>query len=238
MSGARPRSPRRRAASRAIGGEPVHRVRWTPSYRITGLRARPEAIFEQITDPSDLDDILAIIAAGTPVLIDPSSVAVGPGAGWIMLPFVRFSPVGTRFSDGTYGVYYASKTLETAIAETCYHYARFLAATVEPATLLGVRVLRALLRAELVDIRGRAGRRPELYDPDPVRYGSAQAWARTLRTAGAAGVVYDSVRDSGGQCAAVFRPNVLSRCQAGLELAYEWDGEKIAAVYELRQRVT
>ncbi len=36
----------------------------------------------------------------------------------VMAPFTHLNPKGSRFSDGSYGVYYAAKRLSTAIAET------------------------------------------------------------------------------------------------------------------------
>lgn len=71
----------------------------------------------------------------------------------------------------------------------------------------------------------------ELYDPDPGHYGPAQRWAVIQRAAGFDGVVYDSVRDAGGECVAIFWPRLVAACRVGERLAYESDGEKIAAVY-------
>jgi hypothetical protein len=52
---------------------------------------------------------------------------------------------------------------------------------------------------------------------------------------GSYGIVYDSVRHKGGQCAAVFRPPVLSRCRSAGFLAFDWNGLEVAKVYELRE---
>ena len=49
------------------------------------------------------------------------------------------------------------------------------------------------------------------------------------------GIAYDSVRNKGGQCAAIFRPPMLSNCQRERNLVFEWDGKKIGVVYELRE---
>jgi hypothetical protein len=43
-------------------------------------------------------------------------------------------------------------------------------------------------------------------------------------------VVYDSVRHPGGQCAAVFRPRLLSNGRQAEHLGYLWDGVRITAV--------
>jgi hypothetical protein len=46
--------------------------------------------------------------------------------------------------------------------------------------------------------------------------------------------VYDSVRRSGGECAALFWPDCVAPCVQGLHYAYHWDGERIGQVTELR----
>jgi hypothetical protein len=48
-------------------------------------------------------------------------------------------------------------------------------------------------------------------------------------------VAYDSVRREGGQCAALFRARRVRGCRATMHLAYVWDGERIASVYEKRE---
>lgn len=44
-----------------------------------------------------------------------------------------------RFSDGSYGVYYAANSSKAAIAETTYHRAQFYRATNEPDTRIYMR---------------------------------------------------------------------------------------------------
>ena len=88
------------------------------------------------------------------------------------------------------------------------------------------------LDAALHDIRGQRREQPGLYDRDS--YGAAQSFARALRAAGSSGVVYDSVRHEGGECAAVFRPRALSQCRQEKHLCYVWDGMRVSEVYEKR----
>jgi hypothetical protein len=44
--------------------------------------------------------------------------------------------------------------------------------------------------------------------------------------------VYRSVRHAGGECIAAFKPQAVSIPIAASALAYVWDGQKIAKVYE------
>jgi hypothetical protein len=215
-------------------------VRWTPCYRIVPSRFPPVSIFDTVTDPADLDAVFALEAmtndrlreeAGELALVPPQDRVSGPGTTAIMAAFTHLHPQGSRFSDGTFGVFYAARTIDTAVAETQHHRVRFMAATCEPARELDMRVYAVDLDAALHDVRTLPVG-ADIYDPD--RYGASQALAVTLREAGSDGVVYRSVRDEGGECTAVFRPRLLSNCRQERHLCYVWDGAAITTVYEKR----
>nr|WP_241546828.1 RES family NAD+ phosphorylase [Thiohalobacter thiocyanaticus] len=171
--------------------------------------------------------------AGDISLVPPEDRISGPGATPIMAAFTHLNPDGSRFSDGTYGVYYASRTMETAIRETLHHRERFLRYTNEPPIELDQRVYYSDIDAELTDIRPYRDMRPEWYDPDS--YKASQRLANALRNSKGNGLVYHSVRHEGGECIAVFRPRLLSPARQGPHLTYVWDGEAITHVYEKRK---
>ena len=217
------------------------RILWTPCWRIIPSRFPPIQLFERVADPADLEAIIALEAMTNPRLRDeigdiqlvpPEERIAGPGTSVIMAAFTHLNPAGSRFSDGSYGVYYAGMTLETAIKETTHHREAFMRATSQPRMQLDQRVYIADLDAALHDIRGQRREQPGLYDRDS--YGAAQSFARALRAAGSSGVVYDSVRHEGGQCAAVFRPRALSHCRQEKHLCYVWDGMRVREVYQKR----
>lgn len=220
---------------------PVTRVAWKPCYRIIPSRFPPIPLFEDVADPADLEAVYLIEAMtndrlreeeGELSLVPPEDRVSGPGSSAIMAAFTHLNPRGDRFTDGSYGVFYAGLTLETAIAETRYHRTRFLQATDEPAQELDMRVYAVDLDGALHDIRGLRDSHPALYHPDS--YAMAQAFARDLRADGAEGIVYQSVRHYGGECAAVFKPRLLSHCRQERHLCYVWDGGAIATIYEKR----
>ena len=64
-----------------------------------------------------------------------------------------------------------------------------------------------LLARDYRDIRGQREHRPELYDPQ--RYSASQAFGEALRSAGHAGIVYDSLRHRGGTNVVAFRPRLI-----------------------------
>ena len=221
---------------------------WLPCHRLVASRFPTVGLYDGIAYPEDLDVVFAIEALTNPrlrqergalSLVPAADRVVGPGASLIMAAFTHLNPEGSRFSDGSYGVYYAACTLEAAIAEVSHHRARFLARTAEPPIDIDLRWLKADLRAPVRDIR--AGASPgaaakalaHVYDPDHCAAG--QALGRTLRAAGSAALVFDSVRHPGGHCAAVFAPRALSRARAAGHLGMHWDGHTISHWFEKRE---
>lgn len=204
-------------------------------------RFPPVGLFDRVATPEDLDIVFAIEAltndrlrdeVGDIRLVPPEERVFGPGTTPIMAAFTHLNPEGSRFTDGTYGVYYAASTINTAIAETQFHRARFLAATKEPPIEMDMRSYASDLDAELHDIRAMQSAMPDIYTPDPQRYAPAQALAKTVRHLSSNGLVYKSVRFSGGECVAIFRPRVLSPVRQGPHYCYVWNGEEIVDVYQ------
>jgi hypothetical protein len=220
---------------------PVSHVHWTPCYRIVPSRFPPISVFDAVADPADLDAVFALEAMtndrlreelGDLALIPPEDRVSGPGSTPVMAAFTHLNPHGDRFTDGSFGVFYAALTMETALAETIYHRARFMIWTDEPAQELDMRVYAVDLDARMHDVRALGDMLPGIYDPD--FYGASQALAVTLRAEDSDGIVYGSVRHAGGECAAVFRPRLLSNCRQERHLCYVWDGDAITTVYEKR----
>ena len=188
-----------------------------------------EAIFEleALTNPRLRDE------AGNIQLVSPEDRISGPGASVIMAAFTHPNPSGSRFSDGGYGVFYAANDLDTAIAETRHHRERFMKATAQRRMELDMRVYLIDLQGDLHDFRGMRETQPLVYHADD--YTAGQNLGRTLRKAGSDGIVYDSVRRTEGECAAVFRPRLLSNVRQERHLCYIWNGRSIESIYEKRE---
>lgn len=210
-------------------------------YRIVSSRFPPVSLFERITEAGDLDAVYAIEAmtndrlrqeVGDISLVPIEDRVVGPGSTPVMAAFTHFNPDGGRFTDSTYGAFYGGLTIETAVAETKYHREQFLAATQSGRPIdIDMRVYLARLDGELHDVR--QGAPPAIFDP--VDYSASQALGRRLRSRGSNGIIFNSVRDEGGTCVAVFRPRLLSACRQERHLTYQWDGERINNVFEKRE---
>ena len=215
------------------------RIRWTPSYRLVPSRFPPVGLFDRVARPEDLEYVLAAEQltndrlrdeVGELRLVPPEERVSGPGTTPIMAAFTHLNPEGSRFSDGTYGVYYAARDLATAGAESAFHRARFLARTAEAPGEIDLRTYLADVRAELIDLRVAVKGRAPLLDPDSYR--ASQAYGIARRAEGAGGIVYPSVRRAGGECVAIFRPRLVSPCRQGPHIGFIWDGRAITGWYE------
>jgi hypothetical protein len=224
------------------------RVRWSKAYRAIPSRFPPVDLFERLyDDPADLE-LLAYIEGltndrlrdelGDISLVPPEERVLGSGATPVMAAFTHLAP--SRFTDGSFGVYYAGDTFEVAVAETSYHRARFLAATREPATRIEMRTYLVKLDADLHDLR--PARWSHVHTPDD--YGPSQALGAELKRLGSNGVVYRSVRRKGGECVGAFRPKALKRYQAssftiqGPHFQLRWDGSRISDYFVMAARST
>jgi hypothetical protein len=215
---------------------PVRRIRWAPAFRIVPTRHPSVFLFDRVAQADDFEALYALESltndrvrdeVGTIGLVAPEDRVFGPGTGPIMAAFTHLNPAGSRFSDGSYGVFYAARERGSAIAETRYHHGRFLAATAEPPMHLPMRLYEVRIDARLHDLREAGG---AIHDPDS--YGESQRVGAALRARGSAGVAYDSVRNPGGQCVGLFKPRGARDCLHAAYLLYAWDGAGFSDIYQ------
>ena len=218
---------------------------WKQSVKLVATIFPPIGIFEEVADPEDLDTLAALRARTDPLInsriersfaIPAKDRVFGPGAGYVMAPFVYPSPDGTRFGPPaltaeSFGVYYAARDEATAIAEVKHHRVAFLRATRAVAQDLDFEVLKAPVKGtHFYDLRGRQREFPKVYSPTD--YSASQKLGVELRRKDADGIAYDSVRREGGECVAVFRPRCVGPARPVRNLIFRWDGEAITAVLE------
>ena len=218
---------------------PVRRIRWQPACRIVPTRHPSVFLFDRVADQGDFEALYALESltndrvrdeVGRIELVAPQDRLLGPGSGPIMAAFTHLNPQGSRFSDGSYGVFYAGKERATAIAETRYHHGRFLAATGEGSMHLPMRLYHVDIDAKLHDLRLDGVVDPRINDPES--YEVSRQVGATLRANGSNGVAYRSVRQPGGQCAGLFKPKAARNCVHAAYLLYAWDGTRFSGVYE------
>lgn len=211
-------------------------LNWDQQYRIIPSVFPPINLFEDLVDPSQMEEAFYIEGltndrireeVGDINLVAKEDHISGKGSSIIMAAFTHIGKI-SRFSDGTHGVYYASKTLETAIKETVFHREKFLALTQEQAMDIDMRVYVGKILKPFHDLRSQ-----DFIDlHNPMDYKASQKAGIFLKNLNTWGVVYNSVRDRGGECIGVFRPPAISIPIQTKHLTYAWNGKKITDVYE------
>ena len=198
-------------------------------------RYPPIQLYERVSpDPAVWDALIAAEAlvnprvrdeAGEIQLVPTTERVSGPGASYVMAAFTHRNPLGSRFSDGSYGVYYCAQDRATALAETAFHVARFARDAADEPRYEDLRVLVARLMSGFTTspewIRHRARR---CCIRTPMR---SQPWGRALREANSRGIHYPSVRHPGGRCLAVFRPKSVGLPRVASHVQLHWDGTAV-----------
>jgi len=212
---------------------------WSKIYRLIPSKFPPIDLFEELVDPEDFEQLCAIEMLSNPRLkqqlaginlIRSEDIVYGKGATAVMAAFTHINKA-SRFTDGSYGVYYAANNLQTAIKETIYHREIFMRQTNEHAGSIDMRTYINQVKKPLHDIRNKNNKRYEtLHHKND--YAEAQAFGRLMRDKESWGICYRSVRDTGGECIAAFRPPAVSIPHQGPHFCYVWDGNKINSYYQ------
>ena len=219
----------------------VTRVTWARTHRVIRSRFLPIDLFEDIADPADWTAILSAEAKTNPRvaesvgnldLVPEGRRVAGTGASWAMAPFVHTSTDRpSRFSDGSFGVYYAGDRIEVALFETMHHHGAFMAATdEEPGWTSDFCELVGTLDAELHDLTD-TGQFGEAYDP--ADYTKPQVLGAQLRNSNSNGILYRSVRYPDGMAVALFWPDLAGNPTQGEHFSYYWNGTQVSRVRNL-----
>ena len=181
-------------------------------------------MLSRLTDDGDLlDGIFELDNATNDRLLAESGLLPGidarelvfgiPPYRIINAAFCHPAPNGSRFNSADRGAWYAGFEVETSQAEVAYHKQLWLQEIDWNEEEVAEYVdYRADFRAEFHDIR-----RSKEYNEclSPTSYVASQALAAQLLEAGSAGIVYPSVRRTGGTCIACFRPVLVTNVQVG-----------------------
>jgi RES domain len=214
-------------------------VEWNESFRIIFARYPFVGIYDRIAEPNDIEAVIELERltnvrvrdeAGDISLVSPKDRISGPGSTPIMAAFTHARQ--SRFSDGSYGIYYAARVLETAIAETVFHVELLYRSTSEQSADIDMRAYSARIDGVFDDLRSVVRTDSRL---DPHSYAASQPYARALQEADDTdGIVYPSVRDPHRRdCVGCFRPRSIRSCHLHGYLTYRWDGlsQRVTAIF-------
>jgi hypothetical protein len=212
------------------------------AYHIIPSRYPAVGVFDDVSDPADLEAVIELAQATNPRILDAignirlvrdKDRIAGPGSTPIMAAFTHAKP--SRFSNGTFGIYYAAAEEATAIAETAYHRGRFLSDAHLPNERLDMRVYAVTASGNCDDVRPLAYADP-IYDPDS--YAASQPYGTKLYTKNVVdGIIFKSVRRRNGDCFGIFRPTRIENCVVSRHLEYRFEDYQLVSVLTLEEHV-
>lgn len=194
-------------------------IRQDDTHRLIPSRYSDESVLRRLAEDEDqLREIFELDGATNDRLLGEANLLPGISVHELLFgvahahvvnaAFTHAQPAGSRFNGPERGAWYAAFELETAQAEIAFHKALELQEIhwPEPETFTFQDYL-ADFRADFHDVRGD---RDYIDCLDPSSYASSQRLARELLASGSAGIVYPSVRRSGGACIVCFRPALIT----------------------------
>jgi hypothetical protein len=220
----------------------VVNVQGTVLRNIVSLRVSQNLFDDLSADPAEQRLALQVEDAvkplnyqsATPIIHRPFEEAEWFNA--IGYPFKQWST--SRYSDGSFGVWYGADSLEATVFETAYHWYTGLLADAEDFSKENVAVERKVYNVEcsalLLDLKPQAAAFPTLLHKTDYTF-TQQVGARIQRE-GHPGLLTTSVRYPKGTVSVIFNPAVLSSPKVNCVLTYQLKTDHIAV--EKRPRVT
>jgi hypothetical protein len=225
---------------------PVSLVREIDTHRLVLSRHLPQAdsVLVAISDDdAHLQAIFELDSATNDRLLAGQRLLPGigleelvfavPHAAVVNAAFCHPHPLGSRFNGPNRGAWYAGLTLETSQAEAGFHKSVQLAEIGRFDDTVTYDDYLADFSASFHDLRSASSPRAAADRPAPTRmrayldpdsYVESQALAEALLDAASLGVIYPSVRHTGGTCVACFRPALVTNVRRGKTYRFTWDG--------------
>ncbi len=211
-------------------------------YRLINSKFPPINLFDDVAEQGEFEALYDVQKMTNPRiqnevgnlnLLPPNEIPYNiTGCNWAIAPFTHIRPEGSRFSNGTYGIYYAAKDIDTAIKETVYHQEKYLKKVSGfKYDRLVMLTLCTTFSAELVNIADPLIDDQDWYALD--NYRSSQQLGASVKKDGLAGIFYGSVRNKYSHCYALFTPKCIDEIVQGSHYEYIWDGSCISTVSEI-----
>jgi RES domain len=219
-----------------LDGLPVGREAFRRTVRLVTTARLRDAVLKALVDEAELEALAEIEGATSARLIAEQRGIAGissrelvhgvPHAAFVNASFVYARPrEANRFNGPERGAWYAALAVETCIAEVAFHMSEFLARSGVLEGVVDYAEMFASMAGEFVDMRSLAGH-PSL-DPDTrIGYRAGNALAAKVLVRGLNGVIYPSVRHSGGVCIAALWPHVVQSVAQGAMYRLTWSGER------------
>ena len=197
-----------------------------------------ESVLARVADgDAHLKDIFDLDNATNDRLIAESNLLPGIGIHELVFgvphyrivnaAFCHAHPLGSRFNGPDRGGWYAAFELRTAQAEVAFHKALELAEVGWLEDEIAYDEYLADFSANFHDLRADA-RFAGCFSRDS--YVTSQRLGSRLLDAGSLGIIYPSVRRSGGTCIACFRPALVGNVRKDRTFRFIWSGKPVPEI--------
>jgi RES domain-containing protein len=183
-----------------------------------------------LVDAALLDDLAEIEAATSFRLTRQSHAARlyprgRPHANFVNAAFTYFRPrERNRFNGPLAGAWYAAMAIETALHEVAFHLVRELQRVNDYHATVEYAEMWASFAGSFVDLRA-VRPAPDCLHPDAdIGYPAGNQLASQTLNAGLNGIIYPSVRHTGGTCLVALWPHVVQSVAQGRVLRLRWTG--------------
>ena len=189
-----------------------------PAHRLIPSQFPPIGLFDTVATAADLAAVMELagwtndrlVAERIDRLPRNEWVYGRPDASIIMASFLHVAPGGMRFNSADLGAWYAAGAVRTAVAEVAHHLRREALARGVSAAQRRYRQYNCVLEGSYRDIRAARADVCESGD-----YTAGQFFGEAVRASGGAGILYDSVRHTGGVSVAAYRPRLIRAVTQG-----------------------
>ncbi|MFT6653621.1 MAG: hypothetical protein ACJAWI_000364 [Marinomonas primoryensis] len=202
-------------------------------HRLVNSKFPPVNLFDDVASAEEFDVAYAMQSLVNPrlqaevgnlSLIRREEIPFGiPGCSYATAPFTHVNPLGSRFSDGSFGILYLADTAETAILEVKHHQQLYWRKV--PALNFDVFVFRELVATFNTDGLHDLSGEPltaSLYSPND--YAVSRQLGSALIKTESKGVQYNSVRKPGSLCWGLFTPASVERVKQSGHYEMLWTG--------------
>ncbi|WP_213989532.1 RES family NAD+ phosphorylase [Sodalis sp. dw_96] len=205
-------------------------------YRLINSKYPPIALFDDVADEEEFETLYELQAltnprlqnsAGLPGFLPAGEIPFGiTGCSYAVAPFTHVNPLGSRFSDGSYGMLYIADDMTTALTEVTYHQEHYWQ------QVEGLKYDRMVMRSLVF-----------IFDPEPATdalvlpfshpiydahsYNAARALGLSLKNQGCRSLRYRSVRRADSVCWGLFTPKGVKSVLQSAHYEFIWDGKKI-----------
>jgi RES domain-containing protein len=219
----------------SLDGVPLVREAFPRTVRLVASARLRDAVMAPLADTEEELALLAEIEGATSgrlvaeerghgALTAAELVHGVPHAKFINASFAYAKPrEPMRFNPPERGAWYAALGVETCVAEVGQHLTRALANAGDFHAVVEYGEMLSSMAGIFVDLRQRPDHGS--LNPDPASgYLAGNALAAAARAAGHSGIIYPSVRHSGGTCIAALWPNVVQSVVQGAMHRLTWSG--------------